>query len=54
MGGRLSQTKENPYRTRMTYMGNRVEYDVVTSTETANLETIKIHANRVILSPGAQ
>ena len=38
----------------MTCMGNRVQYDGETSTDTAGLETIKIHANHVISSPGAK
>ena len=38
----------------MTCMGNRVQYGGKTSTDTASLETIKIHANHVVSSPGAK
>lgn len=42
--------KEDPYRTRMTCMGNRVHYNRETATETAELETVKIHTNHNIIS----
>ena len=38
----------------MTCMENRIQYNGKTSTDTAGLETIIIHANHVISSPGAK
>ena len=38
----------------MTIGGDRLEYDGKTSTETASLETIKIHLNSTILAKDAK
>ena len=46
--------KDETHRTRMTAGGDRLEYEGKTSTETASLETIKMHLNSVISTPGAQ
>ena len=48
--------KEEIYRVRMTAAGNYLEgtYNGKTSTKTADRETVKIHTNHIISSPGAK
>ena len=48
--------KEEIHRVRMTAAGNFLEgtYSGKTSTETADIETVKIHTNHIISSPGAK
>ena len=45
---------EDPYQTQITCMLNRVHYHGETATDTAGLETIQIHTNHIISSPGAK
>ena len=49
---RLQKDKIN--RTRLTVGGNLLEYEGKTSTESASLETIKIHLNSTISTPDAK
>ena len=48
--------KQEIHRVRMTAAGNFLErtYTRKTSTETSNIETVKIHTNHIISSPGAE
>lgn len=46
--------KDDPYRTQIMCIGNGVQYNGETSTDTAGVETIQIHANHVISSPDAK
>ena len=46
--------KEETHRMRMTAGGDRLEYAGKTSTESASLETIKIHWNSVLSTPKAR
>merc|ERR1711884_368599 len=45
--------KDDPFRTRMTGGGDRLDYDGETSTNSASMTTIKIHQNSVLSTPGA-
>ena len=56
MGGRYTTKKEEIHRVRMTAAGNYLKgtYSGKTSTETADIETVKIHTNHIISSPGAK
>jgi hypothetical protein len=46
--------KPNPYRVRITLGGDRLEFDGLTSTKTADLTTCKVHFNKVISTPGGR
>jgi hypothetical protein len=50
----LRLQKDEIHRTRITAGGDRLPYDGKTSTETASLETTKIHTNSVISTKGAR
>jgi hypothetical protein len=50
----LQLQKDEIHRTRMTAGGDRLDYDGKTNTETASLETTKIHLNSVISTKGAR
>ena len=46
--------KSEPYRTRITAGGDRIDYEGNVTTHTASMETIKMHWNSVISTPGAK
>ena len=46
--------KDEKERTRITAGGDRLEYEGITTTHTASMETIKIHINSVLSTPGAK
>lgn len=46
--------KEDPYRIRFTYGGDRSDYPYETSTSTVDTTTVKIHLNSIISTPGAR
>ena len=45
---------DNPYRTRITAGGDRLDYQGETSTNSASMTTIKIHQNSVLSTPNAK
>jgi len=47
-------SKEDPYRIRLTYGGDRSDYPDETSTSTVDTTTVKIHFNSIISTPGAR
>ena len=50
----LCPQKEEKERTRMTVGGDRLDYDGPTSTETADITTVKLIVNSTISTPGAR
>ncbi len=46
--------KDDPHRIRITAGGNLITYDLSPSVRTADLDTAKLHWNKVISTPGAQ
>ncbi|OEU20461.1 hypothetical protein FRACYDRAFT_181335 [Fragilariopsis cylindrus CCMP1102] len=46
--------KSEPYRTRITAGGDRIDYKGNVTTHTASMETIKMHWNSVVSTPGAK
>ena len=46
--------KSEPYRTRITAGGDRIDYEGNVTTHTASMETIKMHWNSVVSTPGAK
>jgi hypothetical protein len=46
--------KSEPYRTRITAGGDKIDYDGNVTTHTASMETIKMHWNSVVSTPGAR
>ena len=46
--------KSEPYRTRITAGGDKIDYDGNVTTHTASMETIKMHWNSVVSTPGAK
>ena len=46
--------KSEPYRTRITAGGDRIDYEGNVTTHTASMETIKMHWNSVISTLGAK
>ena len=46
--------KSEPYRTRITAGGDKIDYEGNVTTHTASMETIKMHWNSVVSTPGAK
>jgi hypothetical protein len=46
--------KSEPYQTRITAGGNKIDYTGNVTTHTSSMETIKIHWNSVVSTPGAK
>jgi len=49
-----NEAKEDPYRIRFTYGGDRSDYPYDTSTSTVDTTTVKVHFNSIISTPGAR
>ena len=50
----INMNKSETHRVRLTYGGDRSDYDFEVSTPTADITTVKLHFNSILSTPGAK